>query len=85
MIMVSISGFVVSVIIILLAILLEIRNEIVYYARGRASDYVFSQPNWKELQPALQNASYSMMIIDLRKWTFKQFYPTLWRSMQKQN
>lgn len=70
-----------------LAVLLMVRNELVYRARTNAAELVHAA-NRRLIQfgrygvggfwPLYESfVSYSWMILDLRKWTFNQFYPGL--------
>lgn len=42
----------------------------------RAMDYVYNQPNWRDLKDQV-NASkvFLPQLVSLHKWTYKQFYP----------
>lgn len=46
--------------------------------RERAIDAVYDRPDWRVARLIYsQGPDYDAMIYDLRKWSFKQFYPTL--------
>lgn len=65
-----------------MAILVLVRNAIVYKVRDHAIDIIFDGPNWQVegalyLNTPSHEASYTNMVLDLRKWTFAQFYPEL--------
>lgn len=66
-------------------ILLLVRNAIVYRASLKALDMVSAmakmaihedQP-WEWLYRRLEENSYYLDVLDLRKWTFRQFFPWL--------
>ena len=62
------------------AIFLFIRNEIVYCARIKAMALLFSpsvpEPQrWKNFDRFHTYGNYIQQILDIRKWSFAQFYP----------
>lgn len=70
-----------------LLVLLLVRNELVFRANKRAIKLV-SEANKRLIKSGLYSSydfwsvydsypSYNAMMLDLRKWTFKQFYPGL--------
>jgi hypothetical protein len=61
--------------ILVLCVFFQIRNEVVFNARGKAIQYIFKQDEWKALQNRLDSPSYSAMLFQIHKWTYKQFYP----------
>lgn len=62
-------------VLIAIASLFLIRNQIIYKIRIRAIDYVFDSSNCENLRPRLNNPDYEQMMYQWNKWTFKQFYP----------
>lgn len=56
--------------------LMFLRIEVVSRVQDKAIDHVFKQENWKELsEELLKDIHSSKQLIQLHKWTFKQFYP----------
>ena len=56
--------------------LMFLRIEVVSRVQDKAIDYVFKQDNWNELsKELLKDIHSSKQLIQLHKWTFKQFYP----------
>lgn len=65
-------------IIMFIIIIVIIRNEIVSRISKKAIYDIFKRDNWEELDiKLLDNRPYSKMMLDIRKWTFKSFYPEL--------
>jgi hypothetical protein len=53
------------------------RTFLVYFVRNKALDIIYeNKKNIRNLSK-YYNDDHFLMIIDLRKWTFKQFYPKL--------
>lgn len=57
-----------------LAAFVQIRNTIVFRVLGKANDKCYELRDWTVYE---SKPSYGLMMLDLRKWTFKQFYPEL--------
>lgn len=60
-----------------LIILLCVRNEVVFRIRMKAIRIIFSFDDWQKTKQCLENPNYWVMVSDLTKWNFKQFYPQL--------
>lgn len=58
-----------------MSLLIAIRALLVLKHQLKAIDYVYSKKNWKLMQKRLHSRGFMTMIFDLRKWTYKQFYP----------
>ena len=70
--------------IILLALVMLVRNQVVFQCRGRAIDEVSLRAkkaindgdDWMAPYRVLESyPSYKTMLLSLTKWTYKQFYP----------
>lgn len=62
--------------------LMLVRNSLVFNCRERARKIIFAGVEWEaESKKYLDNpnysSSYNRMVLDLRKWTFAQFFPEL--------
>lgn len=65
---------------IALLLLFVIRNELTYRMRMAATDVLETLIGTDDFEiefDRFKAASYESMMFDLRKWTFKQFYPSL--------
>lgn len=68
---------------ICLSILILIRNEVVYRARGKAIDVAYAKSlpipyneDWEEpFRQYREYGSYEKMLFSLTKWQYKDFYP----------
>lgn len=54
------------------------RNNLIYKINTKAAEYIFSQPNWKELLKIYRKESYQQMLWSLKRWKFEDFYPKEW-------
>jgi len=64
--------------IIVLCTFITIRSEIIFRYNKRAIKFIFSQPNWKELEKKHNPANYYFKnLFDLTKWTYNQMFPGL--------
>lgn len=63
-----------------LCALMLVRNELTFRVRMRAIDLIHEiEPHeaWRTAHQKFMSVTYESMMYDLRKWTFKQFYPEL--------
>ena len=60
-----------------ITIIFGLRNELVYRFRMRAIDLHFNRPyeEWSGIKFDVAYGTYMSMLFDMRKWTFKQFFP----------
>jgi hypothetical protein len=58
-----------------LSSLLLFRNELVYRAHMRRIDEVFASDSWPKLLREFNEHSYDWQVLDLRLWTYRQFFP----------
>lgn len=64
---------------VVVAVLLLIRNELVYRYRIRAIDSlpIGSDQFWTKYSYYESRGTYRQQLFDLTRWTYKQFYPAL--------
>lgn len=69
--MILISGF--------FTFVMFVRNNIIFMIRSKAIDIIYDNYEYFEMYgfSLLDNPGYIRMLFDLKKWTFKQFYPML--------
>jgi len=61
-----------------ITVLLATKNLLTYQATQKAIDEIFSRPNWRELTAELlDRRSYDSLLLDPRKWTYRQMFPEL--------